>query len=432
MSPKSRGRPPGRGRTKKQRPRRLVHELHPADRVIVEARRLVDTASRLDAEHLASAWLGEAWVAAGLGERDPEARLILAVATRASRTPTPAALAAICALRLVAPASEHRLLDETVDVLQATVGSRPAWTEEPPPTAARAWRGADPWDSQRVLMVEYAGQKPHTLLADILLAGGNHVLDLELLEPDAASTWASAQTEAPMPLTAQPVEDVLGELADSLRQTDMTWPRQDEASYVELRMLAAARCAAVPVPQREWEPIPDEERSRLIDDFVAASGLPDDDVTRSMADLCVDYGDGYIVSGVLAWSPLSVELFLGDWVPRKVALDAEQRAALPDVLRAWVRFALERRGVAPQWIEPAVAAVDEHEREFRERFDDERAWGPAKTIATALQERGIDLTDREAVDDAIRAYNAEQLARRLIDSGPEGDSRSDEGADPSR
>ena len=50
-------------------------------------------------------------------------------------------------------------------------------------------------------------------------------------------------------------------------------------------------------------------------------------------------------------------MFLADWVPRKVALDAEQRTGLPETLRRWLRFALQRRGVAPEWIEPVVAEV---------------------------------------------------------------------------
>ena len=43
-----------------------------------------------------------------------------------------------------------------------------------------------------------------------------------------------------------------------------------------------------------------------------------------------------------------------------------------------------------------------------------RPGGPAKAVAAELAKRDVDLTDREAVDDAIRALNAEQLARRLI------------------
>jgi hypothetical protein len=41
-----------------------------------------------------------------------------------------------------------------------------------------------------------------------------------------------------------------------------------------------------------------------------------------------------------AWGVGAVMLFLADWVPRKVALDAEQRAVLPEALRRWLRFVL--------------------------------------------------------------------------------------------
>jgi uncharacterized membrane protein YebE (DUF533 family) len=40
--------------------------------------------------------------------------------------------------------------------------------------------------------------------------------------------------------------------------------------------------------------------------------------------------------------------------------------------------------------------------------------GPAKEIAAARTDRGIDLTDRHAVDNAIHELNAEQLAHRLL------------------
>lgn len=106
---------------------------------------------------------------------------------------------------------------------------------------------------------------------------------------------------------------------------------------------------------------------------------------------------------------------MADWLPRKVALDHEQRAALPEVLRHWVRFALQRRGVDGEWIMPVVSAVDDFLPEFSEAFDDETAWGPAKRVAAELTKRGIDLTDKAAVDDAIHALNAEQLARRLLE-----------------
>ena len=41
------------------------------------------------------------------------------------------------------------------------------------------------------------------------------------------------------------------------------------------------------------------------------------------------HGDGYLTARPLGWSPGAVMLFLADSVPRKVVLDAEQRAGLP-------------------------------------------------------------------------------------------------------
>ncbi len=51
----------------------------------------------------------------------------------------------------------------------------------------------------------------------------------------------------------------------------------------------------------------------------------------------VDYGEGYIGRGPLAWSPDRVGLFLADWLPRKTFLDPDQRAALPEAYAVgWV------------------------------------------------------------------------------------------------
>jgi hypothetical protein len=47
--------------------------------------------------------------------------------------------------------------------------------------------------------------------------------------------------------------------------------------------------------------------------------------------------------------------------------------------------------------------------------DDESSWGPAKQIAAELTARGIDVTDKAAVDAVISELNATRLARRLIE-----------------
>lgn len=217
----------------------------------------------------------------------------------------------------------------------------------------------------------------------------------------------------PMTLREAPVDEVLAELAYALRLTGMTWPRQHEESYVEWRSLAWARCSGH-LTDLDSEPMPDVERARLIDDFVTA-GAADDDVTRSVADLFLDYADSYLASGHLCWSPVAVQLLLSDWMPRKAILDADQRAAVPELLPRWVRFCLARRGVEPEWIQPIVDAVGESLPYFEEAFDDERAWGPAKQMVAEFEKLGVDLTDQAAVDDAISEVNAARLARRLLE-----------------
>ncbi|MCT9081317.1 hypothetical protein [Streptomyces fulvoviolaceus] len=105
-------------------------------------------------------------------------------------------------------------------------------------------------------------------------------------------------------------------------------------------------------------------------------------------------------------------------MPRKAVLDQAHRTLLPDVLKDWIRLALTERGVEDRWITPVTDAVDTQLPDFEAAFDDDTAWGPAKQTAAALSARGIDLTDRAAVDDAIRALNAERLARQLAKERP--------------
>ena len=64
--------------------------------------------------------------------------------------------------------------------------------------------------------------------------------------------------------------------------------------------------------------------------------------------------------------------------------------------------------------DPVVEAVETYLSVFEDAFRNETAWGPAKQVAAALTERGIDLTDQRAVDNAIHQLNAEQLAHQLL------------------
>jgi hypothetical protein len=385
-----------------------------------DAASILSLDSVLDVEQWASGWLGQAWLAAEIGEREPEHQLCMEVVGRASSRPSPRGLAAVAALRRVVAPAETPMLDGTVEILSESQPA-PAWSAAGPFEPVKAWRAVDVWDSEHLLFVEFAGPVPHTLMAEILLVGGVLVEKVALLTPDAAALWDQLREpdEVPMPIVEYPIPDALAELAHALRTTDMTLPRQDDEDFVDLRALAWSRCRLNLPDWPDRQALGEEERSRLLDDFVAdatgqaAPGTADGTVVRSLAELFLDYGEGYMPSGPLCWSPDWVGLFLTDWLPRKGVLDAAQRAALPEVLRQWIRFVLRHRGVDPRWISPVVEAVDTYLPVFTEAFDDTTAWGPAKELAVELAARGVDLSDQEAVDDAVRALNAERMARYL-------------------
>jgi hypothetical protein len=416
--PKSRGRRKDRGAKKPLR--RSPRPPLRGDLLLRDARQLSGLDDPLTAEIWASGWLGQAWSDGGLGERQAEHLLCMQVCGRACTTPSPHGLAAVAALARVAPAADTSLLTGTVDILAETQ-PLPSWHPGAGLSewnAQAAWRAVDVWDSERVLFLDYDGPSPHTVMAQIYRTGGVMVDKLAVLEPGAATRWNHLHEEeqVPMPITARPVADVLAELADALRTTDMTWPRNDDEDFLEHRALAWSRCRDHLPDWPEHTELPNAERDRLLHQFTATVGNDHDDgVTRSLAELFLDYGQGYIISGPLCWSPGEAMVLLTDWLPRKAILDTDQRQALPDVLRQWVSFALTQRGIDTRWITPVLDAVDAHLPEFHAAFDDHTAWGPAKHIAAALTDRGVDLTNRQAADDAIHALNAERLAQRLIE-----------------
>lgn len=417
MSRKGNNRPvkrSSRGKKKVQRAVPAVREIRPADRLLRDARRVAGDVDAMDAEQWASRWLGQVWRDAGLTERKPEQVLCAEVADLASRSPSPAGLAAVAALRRIAPEEAVALLDEAITTL-GQAQPRPAWLDTGPAKPVRAWRALDVWDSRRILWVEFASPRPHTLGVWTETTRGLYVTAINGYPPDAQQAWAEHIDEpTPMPLVETPTDEVLAEIAEAMQRTDITWPRNSEELYVEWRMLVWSRCRAhLPEPTDvEW--MSEERRAEVIEEFIDDADGPDHDVTRSVAELFLDYGEGYM-PGLLCWSPAQVALFLSDWLPRKAILDADQRAALPGLLRQWVRFCLEKRDLEQQWIEPVVAEVDQWQLAFEEAFDDESAWGPAKQLAAELADRGVDMSDSAAVEDAMRAVNAERLAHTLIE-----------------
>ncbi len=205
--------PGGRGRVRDNtrdesgagRPERPVRELRLSDHLLRDAASLTSEESVLEVERWVSGWLGRAWLAAGIGEREPERQLCLEVIGRASNRPSPHGLAAVAALLRVAAPSEVPMLDVTVEILSAGQ-PLPPWSGMAASEPVASWRAVDVWDSEHVLFVEYGGPVPHTLMVQIMLAGGVLVEKLALLKPGAAASWERLREsgQVPMPIVECP------------------------------------------------------------------------------------------------------------------------------------------------------------------------------------------------------------------------------------
>ena len=178
-----------------------------------------------------------------------------------------------------------------------------------------------------------------------------------------------------------------------------------------LRALIDARLLLLPggfeLPDTYVEVTPAEREALLADFLASAEGRRwrGDDDAEAVARVAIDFGADYNHGGPLRWSPVTVEIFMVDWLARKVTGEPAFFERVPEVLADWVRYAGRHRGVPPQSLREAVAAVEENRDELLDTVGDPEAWGPAKALVVAAVEAGVDLTDSDAVEHFIRRYN---------------------------
>ena len=129
--------------------------------------------------------------------------------------------------------------------------------------------------------------------------------------------------------------------------TSDSWPMCRPLVEWMLRKLPAGGAA----PERkEWS---DEETAAIAADFFASRfGAPlDREDERALLESVLWFGTDYTTGDPFRWSPVTVELLLVDWFPRKVVAEPAYLAKMPD-LRPWLHPLLPR----PQGIRAALTA----------------------------------------------------------------------------
>jgi hypothetical protein len=398
-------------------------DLPPVDGIVRTLLRggneLLQVDDPFDAERWASAFLGTVYKRLPWGEEDRFfERVFDGVVEEAGRASDPASLAVLRAFASLAPEPHDITCAKAGDELAARGVPEPSWARGlGEPTFARAWTLTDVFEDQTAYYAHfrYPGQGEHLIGAVLDENLGGIVKDAAagVLMP-GADPRATAEADPKAVVGDVDAGELAARVLAAIDTGDMYIDNAWTDEFRELRALLLSRMAQLPAIVLP-EPVvaSDDEREAIIDAFLASPGAPaDDDSTRGILDQCLtarcDFGDG----DPFRWSPIVVEMFLLDYLPRKGTLDVGQIRALPDVLRGWIRYALTRRGVDERHIEGAVAVVGELEAEFRRQVTDPNNFGLAKAISSAMLTDGVDLLDEEAVGAWIEGFNARPFEQR--------------------
>ena len=110
------------------------------------------------------------------------------------------------------------------------------------------------------------------------------------------------------------------------------------------------------------------------------------------------FGTGYATGDPFRWSPVTVELLLDDWFPRKVVAEPAYLAKLPDVVRGFIRYCHDRQGIRAALTAETLAAVDHYEPEYQRAIRSDRPQGPAALLARMFEAQDYEDDDLSTAD----------------------------------
>ncbi|HYU60170.1 MAG TPA: hypothetical protein VEK39_05370 [Solirubrobacterales bacterium] len=377
----------------------------------------------LEAELWASALVGMWWPRRfEPGADDPDLEIGGPIVDEIARCGNAGALAALIAigevseteLGLAALESARRLIADGIDaprwgqaILEAQVTRTAVMCEEV-------------FDDGRTIFIEAAHGDGERHAVGVYIDNNLGMMAKDILLADSIERVEDVMRENPQDdgvLRIEPIEpaEASARVRAAIELTDMTLDAPVGEDYARLRALALLRAADLPDGDVDVD-IPEisaEERDRLFESFLASPeaggmepGADEADVVSLAIDFCCDYVDGR----ALRWSPVVAELFMADWLPRKVVGDRGLFEAVPSALEAWVRFAGRERGI-PDWaIARTVEAIPRWTDEMLDAAADSTAGGPAKRFLAAAKEAGVDLTDEQALAGFIAGWNARSNA----------------------
>src|SRR4051794_534005 len=121
------------------------------------------------------------------------------------------------------------------------------------------------------------------------------------------------------------------------------------------------------------------------------------------------------------WTCADLAEYLLDYFPRKVSVDDDTLAAVPECVRAFLGFLDERGSLTGEPLEQLDHALDELRYEFDQRARDSTHWGIAKSMFMQMRTEGLDPGAPGALDAWITDFNTRPHQQRDQIIGPAAD-----------
>jgi hypothetical protein len=391
----------------------LIEEM--ARSAVADVNELPDA---LEAEQWASGMIGM-WHLRPLPGVDVDALFLPELVRLVENLGSTEALAALRALSAVGPASYGRTVRAAADRLAALGLPEPAWAADlagvEPVAAQLLYEQA--FDDGASVMIEFASAdgEPHTLVVyvDHNMGGlaKNAFVARQTLSSVRAQFNRRGAGKVGLAFRELDLAEARARVDAALDVLDHTYDPPVDREVRYLRALVETRMTLLPeggVLPEAFKEMTADERRRLVDEFLDSpegQRWQGDEDAQDVVHAAIDFGADYNHGGPLRWSPVVVEIFMTDWLARKVAREPEFFARVADVLQDWVTYAGHRRNVPTARLREAVAAVKLHRKEMLDAVNDPAAWGPAKMFAIAAQEAGVDLSDPDAIGEFVERYN---------------------------
>lgn len=238
-----------------------------------------------------------------------------------------------------------------------------------------------------VVGVRTAGGQPLTIVVTVDHELGTVVADGFVYPGPAEAAIAHLAGDDDPDLTVVDIDpaDARARIGEAVETGRIIYPPMETDTWPECRPLVEWVLRALPAggSGRARPELDDDQREEIARRFLASPhgrghDHPDG---RDLLDTLLWYGCDYGTGDPLAWSPEAVAILLDDWLPRKVVAEPEYLDLAPDLLRSFIRFAHEQRGLREELTQDALDVVDELEDDYRRVIRTERPQGPAALMA---------------------------------------------------